>query len=567
MRGKKYIAFTLVILIFILGELNTWNDEYAQVESFRGASLNQELFHPLIAANVNETGAMTLSIDGSSYRNQGDGLYLDESLHVLAELSYIRDIFACSARGTDESKIVLKRNGTSYTFKVDATEYAVDGKIAEDGSTVLNTTPRYMNESYYLPLEDIAHLFSFGFSFDTQTYAVSLDSTLATASKLPTSYDLRDEDRVSEIKDQGSQSTCWAYAAVGALESSCLPEENLNFSADDVVSNNNYNRTAEDGGDYRVAASYFLSWNGPVTEGSETSESVGKHVQELHFYTEDDIDDIKWAVYKDGGVSTSIYVDVSTDTLTGSSYYNKSENAYCYRGNNSPNHDVVIIGWDDDYDKSNFANSVRGNGAFICQNSWGTDFGEDGVFYVSYYDTNIGKAAVSYVGVEDADNFDKIYQSDLCGQVGTFGYNRSYIDAANVYTAEEAETIEAVGFYALGENTSYKISVVPDYSNTKDLIQPVEVASGTVDNKGYYTIRLDQKLEVAAKHKFAIVIEIETPDCIRPMAIEYQADDLGTEVDLSDGCGYLSKNGMDWESVEENYDANLCLKAYTNKVK
>ena len=565
MRGKKYIAFSLIVLLFIFGELNTWNDEYAQVESFRGASLNQELFHPLVAANVNETGAMTLTIDGASYRNQGDGLYLDESHHVLANLSYIRDIFQCSARGSKGEKIVLERNGDKYTFLVDNASYSVNGKT-DDESQSMNATPRYMNETYYLPLEDIARLFSYGFSFDTQTYAVNLDTSGADASKLPLQYDLRNENRVSEIKDQGSQSTCWAYAAVGALESSCLPEEDLNFSAEDVVSNNNYERTAQDGGDYRVAASYFLSWKGPLAEDAATGNAISKHVQELHFYGEDDIDDIKWAIYQNGGVSTSIYVDVSTDTLTGSSYYNKTTNSYCYRGNNAPNHDVVIIGWDDGYDRSNFDGSVRGDGAFICQNSWGTDFGDDGVFYVSYYDTNIGKAAVSYVGVENADNYDNIYQSDLCGQVGTLGYNRSHIEAANIYTAKNAETVQAVGFYAMGENTSYKISVVQDYTNTKDLIQPVEVASGTVEAKGYYTIRLDQQLEVLAKHKFAVIIEIDTPDMIRPMAIEYQADDLNATVDLSDGEGYVSKNGMDWERVEDTFDANLCLKAYTDKV-
>ena len=523
--------------------------------------MNQEMFYPLIANNINESGSMTLSIDGANYRNQANGLYLNSEMKVLANLSYVRDIFSCSARGQKESSIVLERNETTYTFTVGQAEVDCGSE-----TLVLLAEPMYVDGEYYLPLEDLCNLFSFGFSFDTLSYVVSIDTTEATTSYLPTSYDLRDSNRVSEIKDQGSQSTCWAYAAIGALESSCLPEENLDFSAEDLVENNTYDRTAEDGGDYRVAASYFLSWKGPVVEDEKTGETVSKHVQEVHFYTEDDIDDIKWAVYENGGVSTSIYVDVTTDSLTGSSYYNRSTNSYCYRGSNSPNHDVVIIGWDDDYDKSNFNNSVKGNGAFICQNSWGTDFGDDGVFYVSYYDTNIGKAAVSYVGVEDSDNFDNIYQSDLCGQVGTLGYSRSSIEAANVYTAEDNESIEAVGFYATGENTTYKISVVTSFQSTKDLIQGTEVASGVVEAKGYYTIRLDEALEVAAGDAFAVMIELDTPGSVRPMAIEYQADDLNAEVDLSDGQGYVSKNGMDWESVEEKFEANLCLKAYTNKV-
>ena len=37
-----------------------------------------------------------------------------------------------------------------------------------------------------------------------------------------------------------------------------------------------------------------------------------------------------------------------------------------------PNHDVVIIGWDDNYSKELFNDqSILGDGAFICMNSWG----------------------------------------------------------------------------------------------------------------------------------------------------------------------------------------------------
>ena len=96
--------------------------------------------------------------------------------------------------------------------------------------------------------------------------------------------------------------------------------------------------------------------------------------------------------------------------------------SYCYIGTKKPNHDVVIIGWDDNYSKDNFSVSLEGNGAFICVNSWGDRFGDDGLFYVSYYDSNIGIHNVVYTRVEDNDNYDNIYQSDLCGWVGQLGY-------------------------------------------------------------------------------------------------------------------------------------------------
>lgn len=78
----------------------------------------------------------------------------------------------------------------------------------------------------------------------------------------------------------------------------------------------------------------------------------------------------------------------------------------------------MIIGWDDNYSRSNFNTPLEGDGAFICQNSWGDGFGENGIFYVSYYDTNIGTHNVAYTRVDDVHNYDHIYQSDLCGWVG-----------------------------------------------------------------------------------------------------------------------------------------------------
>ena len=84
-----------------------------------------------------------------------------------------------------------------------------------------------------------------------------------------------------------------------------------------------------------------------------------KHVQEIQFFDEDDREAIKWAVYQHGGVSTSIYADVNGSNLEKSSYYSKEDNAYCYRGKEEPNHDVVIIGWDDDYGAEHFPEECR----------------------------------------------------------------------------------------------------------------------------------------------------------------------------------------------------------------
>ena len=67
--------------------------------------------------------------------------------------------------------------------------------------------------------------------------------------------------------------------------------------------------------------------------------------------------------------------------------------------------------------------------------------------------------------------------------------------------------------------------------------------------------------------EFAVVIKIRTPNSIHPVAIEYAANELTKNVDLTDGKGYISARGVNWEKVEEEQKCNLCLKAFTDDVK
>lgn len=51
-------------------------------------------------------------------------------------------------------------------------------------------------------------------------------------------------------------------------------------------------------------------------------------------------------------------------------------------------HAVTIIGWDDNYAVENFNSECRpsSKGAYIALNSWGSYWGENGIFYISYED-------------------------------------------------------------------------------------------------------------------------------------------------------------------------------------
>jgi C1A family cysteine protease len=389
---------------------------------------------------------------------------------------------------------------------------------------------------------------------------------------LPSKYDLREQGRVTPVKNQGNLGTCWAFATLTALESSLLPEEQQEFAEDHMTLCNSFSQEQNDGGDYTMSMAYLAAWQGPVLaeddpygdEQTDTSLTAVKHVQEMQVCESGDQQKIKEAVFKYGGVQTSIYSTLQISDAT-SSYYNSDTHAYCYQGSEKSNHDVVIIGWDDSYSRDNFSTPPQEDGAFICQNSWGTGFGENGVFYISYSDSNIGIHNVVYTKVEPVDNYDEIYQSDLCGWVGQMGYDRESIYGANVFTAKGAETLQAAGFYATGKDTSYDVYVVKNFEDTESLGRSnrIKVAEGQLDNAGYYTISFDQGVDVEAGERFAVMIYITTPDAVYPMAIEYAADELTQDVDISDGEGYISIRGSQWNRVEEDANSNLCIKAYS----
>lgn len=112
-------------------------------------------------------------------------------------------------------------------------------------------------------------------------------------------------------------------------------------------------------------------------------------------------------IYRYGAVQSSIYMDMGGTKVT-SEYYDPENTSYYYNGEDEVNHDILIIGWDDDYPAENFTKTPSKNGAFLCQNSWGEGFGDGGRFYVAYDDTQIGRNCVAYTRIDGMDNYDHL---------------------------------------------------------------------------------------------------------------------------------------------------------------
>lgn len=563
--SKRYICFCLLLIGAIFLKFYTFGSAYEEIQGFRGAQLEEETWNPLIASSVNDN-LLSLVIDNKEYTNEEYTFYMDDNLNIMLPVTILREALNCSAHVYDGDSLLVEKHNSEITFPIDSKLADVNGKAQE----VISPFTK-IEDAYYVSLNDLSNYLNYSYNWDIQKNMASAIDASETSSIIPAKYDLREKQRVSSVRNQGSYGTCWAFAALGALESSLLPEEEYRFSADHMTLNNGFQLSQAEGGEYTMGMAYLASWKGPVYEEDDpygdgmTDENLAavKHVQEIQIIDGKDYEKIKEAVFKYGGVQTSIYNGLRSSQAS-SPYYNRETDAYCYIGTEKPNHDVIIIGWDDSYPKENFSVDLEGDGAFICQNSWGKEFGQDGVFYISYYDTNIGTHNVVYTGVENTDNYDHIYQSDLCGWVGQLGYNKDSMYGANVYTAGQAEELAAASFYATGKNTQYELYVVHNFENEDSFAGRIPVASGTLSNAGYYTIEFNQGIALEAGERYAIVLHIITPNAIRPMAIEYAADRATQNVILDDGESYISANGVSWKRADTVEDCNLCIKAFSN---
>ena len=561
---RRYLIMSGVILIALLFTFQNLTKSMKEVHLFRGAELADEVFYPMMADSVNDQ-EIKLLIGGNTFSSNEMSLYMDEKLELMIPVDALRDSFRCRSGVYDENLLRLMKYTREVDFPLDEKGYFLNDEFIDDTSGLVRS-----GEKLYVPVREVTEGFGGEYRFDMELNTAEVTGNQEGIPFYPSYFNLYEEDCGPEVRKQGNQDTCWAFASVSGLESTLMPEEDIVFSANHMVQQNAFETAPEDGGEYTMSMAYLLSYQGPVTEAQDPYGAVSredlspvKHVQEIQIVDSKNLEGIKEAVFLYGGVQSSIYNDLKNKD-SDSPYYNRNTNSYCYIGTAKPNHDILIVGWDDDYPKENFTEELEENGAFLCLNSWGEEFGEDGLFYISYYDTNIGIHNVVYTGIENTNNYDHLYQTDQCGWVGQIGYGQDTAYGANVYRAGEKETLSAIGFYATGHGTSYELYLVHNFQTIDDLQSMEELASGTLGNAGYYTIRLDKPVELDDNESYAVVVALTTPGSDRPLAVEYQADRLTEAVDLSDGQGYISMNGRFWDDIEDAHACNLCLKAYTN---
>ena len=292
-----------------------------------------------------------------------------------------------------------------------------------------------------------------------------------------------------------------------------------------------------------------------------------------------------------------------SDSTAAESSDTDGEYTVCYYQDTytSTNHEVLVIGWDDDYPAENFGLSSagavpEGDGAWLCRNSYGSSWaGGDGYFWVSYYDATVSydtngdldKARAVVFDYGSADNYDNLYEYDgsvVMGYVtgsadGTYfsvktasGSTRSY---ANIFTASASakrghELLNAVSTYTYFSGVPYTMTVYTGLTDSIDPTSgtPVASQSGTFTYAGFHTLTLDTPIILYPGESYSVVFTISAADnnsIYIPACYTLQA--WRSVNDSTEGQSFVKINNGTWYDCQSlAQQANVRIKAYTDTV-
>ena len=373
--------------------------------------------------------------------------------------------------------------------------------------------------------------------------------------EMPAKFDLRDYGWVTPVKDQGFMGACWMFGNLAALESALLRYTNVTYSLSENNAQNSMIQYSKygaigfiEGGAEYGAIAYLTDWLGVFPSKYDSYDELGK-ISSLYITPEDihiqnaavlperknagDNSLIKDAIIRYGAVATSHHADFDEKK-----YFNKANSAQYYYGKKTADHRVCIVGWDDNYSANNFLKTPPGNGAWIVKNSWGTDWGDEGYFYVSYYDLSLGSDDNIYYIINN-DTFNRIYQINAGGEITEFNAKYYY----NSFTADEDELIAAVGTYFKNAGQKYAFSIIVNgvvvYEQT-----------GVSDLKGFETIKLNKLVQIKKGDTFKIKFKAKL----------YSVDNL--RIHVKKGQSFASNDGKTWTDLAKK-DSVAIIKAYT----
>lgn len=192
-----------------------------------------------------------------------------------------------------------------------------------------------------------------------------------------------------------------------------------------------------------------------------------------------------------------------------------------YNGTQSPNHAVLIVGWDDTLPHAG------GQGAWIVKNGWGTNWGGScgygsgrGYFTIAYGSANIGMFS-SYAA--EWQNYDTggglMYYDEAGGWRGAYGYGTTgwglakFIPSRNTY-------ISRVEFWTTDTTTDVDIYIYDSFDGSAVSNLRWSLLNQSFAEAGYHSVAVQPALPVFSGNDVTAVVKFTNASYAYPIPVD-----------------------------------------------
>jgi C1A family cysteine protease len=377
----------------------------------------------------------------------------------------------------------------------------------------------------------------------------------------PPSFDWRTQKGPTAVRDQGQCGTCWAFSTMGALEAFChiWSHKSPYLSVNNMASCQwPYLLGRCSGGNGFISSGNLvgLYWQ-PLKGGSYSNQPRGALTNAKDHYNQSSHDDnkcvnrpapsvmvdsfrfiasdpttLKNAIMTYGPVTTSLFMNDNICNNSAGNGWDPTTHVYNYPTGSTPNHMVVIVGWDD------------ANGWWIIKNSWGPKWGDKGYFYVKYGSANINSEYndnLAFAKTRPYNKYELLYGEDLPGMMLSAWGNPNPprlpppppARAGLVFSPSyKTEWLTAVEFYASAPYAAYEINVYDTVTHTSGTTVQFSgnvlfTASGGTEEMGYYTVYVPSPPQLTSPHEYGVELVFYNKTEVPSLPVAFPSDYYG----------------------------------------